>query len=68
MKKMQQKVLCSNFFENTYFFMNPKAKIAPYSKLSKMPNHFNNGQKLAELSQKTVGGAFNYRTQLIYQY
>ena len=55
MKKMQQKVLCSNFFENTYFFMNPKVKVVSCSKVSKMHKHFTNEQKLAEIS-KSVGG------------
>ena len=56
MKNIQQNVLCSNFFENKYFFMNPKVKVVSCSKVSKMHKHFTNEQKLATLSPKNRRG------------
>ena len=49
-ENVTQNVLCSNFFENKYFFINPKAKVAPTPLLSKTPKNMTNGPKLKKLS------------------
>ena len=41
-----EKVCVSNFFENTYFYFGPKAKVAHALKASKMGKLIPNGQKL----------------------
>ena len=59
MKNVTQKVLCSNFFENKYFFINPKVKVAPTHGLSKTPKNIENGWKLAKISPKNRRGVVN---------
>ena len=56
MKNVTQNVLCSNFFENKYFYMNPKAKVAPTPLLSKTSKNIKNGQELAKLFIFSLGG------------
>ena len=51
MKNVTQKVLCSNFFENKYFFIKTKVKVAPTHGLSKTSKNIENGWKLAKLSR-----------------
>lgn len=48
--------LSSNFFENSYFFINPKAKVAPTPRLSKTPKNMINRPKLKKLSHFFVRG------------
>ena len=63
MKNDTQNVLCSNFFENKYFFSNPKAKVAPTPLLSKTPQNMSNGPKLEKLFHFSLGGALIRKTQ-----
>ena len=66
MKNVTQNVLCSNFFENKYFYMDPKAKVAPTPLLSKTSKNIKNGQELAKLFNFFVrGGASIRRIQFI---
>ena len=53
---MQYNVLCSDFFETKYFFMNQKVKVVSCSKVSKMHKHFTNEQKLTKITKKRRWG------------
>ena len=47
-KNMDKKVFISHFFQRKDFFMNPKAKVAACSLLSKTSKNSSNGPKLAK--------------------
>ena len=68
MKNDTQNVLCSNFFENKYFFSNPKAKVAPTPLLSKTPQNMPNGPKLEKLFHFFVRGCINQVDTVQYRY
>jgi len=54
---MDNKVFISHFFfQRKDFFMNPKAKVAACSLLSKTSKNSSNGPKLAKWFPKTGGG------------
>ena len=58
--KMTHKMFCTlTFFENQYFFINSKAKVAPTSLLSKTPKNMTNGSKLKKLFHFFVRGVIN---------
>ena len=68
MKNNTKHILCSNFFENKYFFINPKAKVAPTSLLSKTPKNMTNGPKLEKLSHFFVRGGLLIRRHTLFSY